>query len=97
MIIFLATRPKCTKLDIAGCIFPTDQKATISKFTLRLAIVIHQLDDSHCTRLLIVNLLLASMSLVFVPHTVRKILSSNPYNFLLFLLQNHCKNLSLLE
>lgn len=60
MIVFLAIRPKHTKLDTAGCILPTGQKDITSKFTLRLAIIIHQLNDCHCTRILIANLLLAS-------------------------------------
>lgn len=61
MMIFSARRQKHTKQDTAGCILPTGQKAITSKFTLRLAIITHQLNDRHCTRILIANLLLVSM------------------------------------
>lgn len=63
MIIFLPIKPKHRKPGTAGCILPTGQKARASKFTLRLEVIIHQLSDSHCTRILIANLLLASMSI----------------------------------
>lgn len=63
MIIFL---PKHTELDTADCIRLTGQKATTSKFTLRLAIIIHQLSDSLRSRISIAKLILASMRLLFV-------------------------------
>lgn len=69
-------RPKHTKLVTEGCNLPTGQKTITSKFTWRLTIIIHQLNASHCTRILIGNLLLTSMREVSVLHTL-KIFSFN--------------------